>query len=83
MDVINNTKLDAMMQDMSNASGLLDLLICSKGSADAGELAALTIIQQLVDQVNGRLVDEFRVGLVNEPIQPEILRSPAELHAVS
>jgi len=81
--VINNTKLDAMMQDMSNASGLLDLLICSKGSADASDIAALTIVQQLVDQVNDRLGDEYRGEVVSEPIQPEPLRSPAELHAVS
>lgn len=81
--MINNTKLDAMMQDMSNASGLLDLLICSKGSADVSDMAALTIIQQLVDQVNDCLGDEFRGGFVSEPIQPETLRSPAELHAVS
>ena len=81
--MINNTKLDAMMQDMSNASGLLDLLICSKGSADTGDLAALTIVQQLVDQVNDCLSDEYRGGVVSEPIQPEMLRSPAELHAVS
>ena len=82
MDVINKTQLDSMAQDMSVASGLLDLLICSSNSPTAGELAALNIIQKLVDQVNEKLVDEFRSDEVIFPTQPEIRSSPAKLHAV-
>ena len=71
------------MQDMSKASGLLDLLIISKCSTDTGDLAALSIIQELVDQVNVHLVDEFRNSAVNDRIQPEIIRSPAVLQVVN
>lgn len=80
--MINKKELDSMAQDMNVASGLLDLLICSDNSPSAGELAALNIIQQLVDQVHEKLVDDFRSVEVIYPAQPEVLISPAKLHVV-
>jgi len=66
-----NVLFDDISQDMTQASGLLDLLICSKGTADGGELAALQIIQEKIDLMNSKFLEALRSNSGSNLILPE------------